>query len=118
MPEVQEQWPPFTIYPDMVLYVPEKGKVLIEIANPRSAKRFIGEMVYPQILGHFKKIVAAIIFVLPSGKTKAYRGMVQNQALHLICEKQIPTVTIGWPGEPEEAYLNLKYALTKQLFPE
>jgi len=42
--------PAFRINPDLVLYMPDERKVLIEVANPRDPKRFIGELLYPQIL--------------------------------------------------------------------
>lgn len=110
-----DHMPPFRIAPDLVLHVYDKGKVLIEIANPRDPKRFVGELVYPLVLGHFNEIVAAIIFVLQQSSTE--RGMIQNFVLHLIpSERAIPTLVMTW--SEDDLYWNLKYLITKRLFPK
>jgi len=108
-----KDWPPFRIKPDLVLYLHDKKKVLVEIANPEKPKRFIGEIVYAHLLGHFKDIAAAIIFVLPIKGQRPTRGIVQNMMLHFILKERTPSIVIGW--SEDHAYWQLKYALTKQL---
>jgi len=49
-------WPPIKIIPNLVVHLPNGEKVLVEIANPRDPKRFLGEIVYPHLLRHHKKI--------------------------------------------------------------
>jgi len=109
-----KDWPPLRIKPDRVLYLHDKKKVLVEIANPEKPKRFIGEIVYAHLLGHFNKIAAAIIFILPIKGQRPTRDIVQNMMLHFILKEHIPSIVIGWSGN--HAYWQLKYALTKQLF--
>lgn len=108
-------YPTLRINPDLVLYVPEKGKILVEVANPRDAKRFIGEVIYPYILVHFERVAGAIVFALPPQKgSKApkegpERGIIQKWALHKIRPKQIPFTVIIW--SEDWIYNDLKLAL-------
>lgn len=53
-----------TITPDLVLHCPNGDKILVEVANPRDPKRFLGEMVYPAILKHNDQIRASLVFVI------------------------------------------------------
>lgn len=59
-----KEWAPLTVKPDLVLHLSDKRKVLVEIANPGDPKRFMGELVYPYILGYHHEIDAAMVFVL------------------------------------------------------
>jgi hypothetical protein len=113
-------WPLLRIIPDCVLYLLNKGKVLVEIVNPEGEpKRCIGELVYPYLLGYHKKIVAALVFMLPPLKGKAnVRRVELNIELHKICEKQIPTQVWTWnPSCKDTNYHNLKEFLTKKVLP-
>lgn len=111
-----EDWPPFRIYPDLVLDIPDTGKVLVEITNPKDPKRFIGEIMYPQILGYRKEIVAAIIFVLRRRRQDLMhdRGFTQMMTLSDVFKRQIRTVKASWPTSEDVAYRNLKALLTHQ----
>lgn len=106
--------PEIRINPDLVLYLPDKVKVLVEVANPCSPKRLIGEIVYPHILGHFKLIESAIVFILPSRKgRKIDRSIHQEMALDQFFGKTIPSILLPFdPNDPEEAYSLLYHALT------
>jgi len=110
-------WPVVRIDPDLVLYLYDKKKVLVEIANPKDPKRFIGEMVYAQLLGYFKQIAAVIIFVLHpvKGAQPPIRSTVQSMILHLILKKQIPSIVIGW--SEDHAYWNLKLLYLGWVYP-
>lgn len=59
-----EEGKPMRITPDLVLYHPNGDKILVEVANPRDPKRFLGEMVYPAILKHNDQIRASLVFVI------------------------------------------------------
>ena len=111
-----ESWPSIKIIPDLVIHLPNGEKVLVEIANPKDPKRFVGEIVYPQILGYYKEIVAAIVFVLHPQKRKVHtRSMIQRMALAQFLRKQIPSVVASWPANEDVAYRNLKLLLTREI---
>ena len=95
---------PITINPDLVVYLPDNRKVVVEITNPRKPKRFIGELVYPHFLGYLKRIEAAIVFVLQYGSPiQRNRGMVQQIGLDLFFEKQIPSIPVHLDAKTPEA---------------
>ena len=104
--------PPITVLPDLVVYLPNNEKALIEIANPRDPKRFLGEIVYPQFLFYHKKISKCIIFVLHSVEQQKVhdRGFDQNMMLHQIFREQGPVILQSWSNE-DTAYHNLKYTI-------
>lgn len=109
--------PPFTIKPDLVMRLPNGEKVLVEIANPRDPKRFLGELIYPSILRYHKKIAKAIIFVLHDRERQEIhdRGFGEIVMLSQI----FGNLTIGritsWPLDEQTAYHNLKYILKRFL---
>lgn len=120
-----KHWAPIRIKPDLVLHLPDMKRVLIEIANPKDPKRFIGEIVYPQILGYHNKVAAAIVFVLHHLRKdlKHDRAFTQQWILDHVLRKQIHVIGISWPrpGGEDVAYRNLKAVLTTQkewLFPK
>lgn len=108
-----EDLPPITIYPDLILHMGGGQKILIEVANPKDPKRFMGELVFPHILGYCKKIDAAIIFVLHFAKKQRsqIRSMVQVVQLYQFLESQTRVMTMSWAEEEEINYHNLKTAL-------
>jgi len=59
-----EDRPPIKIVPDLVIHLPDGKKVLVEIANPRDPKRFLGEMVYPRILPGLCMCMLIYIYIL------------------------------------------------------
>lgn len=97
--------PEIRINPDLVVYLLDNRKVVVEITNPGKPKRFIGELVYPHFLSYFKGIEAAIVFVLPYGlgKTQESRGMVQQIGLDLFFEKQILYIPVHLDAKTPEA---------------
>ena len=86
--------PPIKIIPDLVIHLPNKEKVLIEIANPRDPKRFLGEIVCPQFLFYHKKITRGIIFVLHDIEHQKIhdRGFDQNIMLGQIFRERKPVL--------------------------
>jgi len=97
---------------DLVLSLPDRKKILVEVANPKDPKRFFGEIIYPQLLGYYKQIVAAMIFVLPHALD--YEGIhttriFQTGPVKQVIKRQIPCMVISWPHKEENSYRNLKY---------
>jgi hypothetical protein len=91
------------VNPDLVLDLSNGKRILVEVANLREPKRFIGELMYPAILLSHKRIVAALVFVLTQGKQERQsRSLSQIIALH---DFSIPKglITIGWSSE-DDAY--------------
>jgi len=107
--------PPIKIIPDLVVHLPDGKKVLVEIANPRDPKRFLGEIVYPNFLGYYKRIAKVIIFVLHDQKQQKIhdRGFDQKTVLTQIFGKLTPTVMASWTPDETMAYHNLRYILTR-----
>ena len=85
--------------------------MLVEIANPRDPKRFLGEIVYPHLLRHHKKIKKTIIFILHDRERQKIhdRGFSQIMMLNLVVGNlQVGTIA-SWPPNEETAYHNLKF---------
>ena len=116
IPLVEDQ-PPIKIIPDLVVHLPNRGKVLVEIANPRDPKRFLGEIVYPHFLGYHKKITKVIIFVLhdPEHQPIHDRSFSQKMMLTQIFGRLTPTIMASWHRDEKTAYHNLKYILKRFL---
>lgn len=110
-----EDRPPIKIIPDLVIHLPNKEKVLVEIANPRDPKRFLGEIVYPHLLGYHKKIAKVIIFVLHDREHQKIhdRGFDQKTMLTQIFGRLTHTIMASWPRDEKTAYHNLKYILKR-----
>jgi len=108
---------PITIIPDLVVHLPNGEKVLVEIANPRDPKRFLGEIVYPHFLGYYKKIAKVIIFVLHDREHQKIhdRGFDQITMLSQIFGKLTPGRMTSWPPDEKTAYHNLKHILKRFL---
>lgn len=111
-----ENRPPIRIIPDLVMYLPNGEKVLVEIANPRESKRFVGEIVYPYILGYYKKIAKAIIFVLHDREHQKIhdRAFALKTMLNEIFGGA-STFMASWPPDEITAYHNLKIRLKRFL---
>src|SRR4030066_561744 len=62
--EILKDFPKIRINPDLILHTSNGKKILVEVANPKDPKRFIGEVIYPKMLLYRKKIMADLIFVL------------------------------------------------------
>ena len=74
------------------------------MANLRDPKRFIGEYIYPRLLIHYKRIVAALVFVLSQDKQEiAQRSLSQIHALFEFLSMPRGVKTIGWSSE-DNAY--------------
>lgn len=104
--------PQFVVKPDLVLCLRSGKKLLVEVANPKDPKRFVGELVYLQLLGYYKLVVAAMVFVLPY--EKQYEGIhttriFQTAPIKKIISRQIPCPVISWPHREEAVYSDLKY---------
>jgi len=112
-----EDRPPIKIVPDLVIHLPNREKVLVEIANPRDPKRFLGEIVYPGLLRYHKKIAKAIIFVLHDRERQKIhdRGFGEIVILHQIFGKLTIGRITSWPPDEKTAYHNLKYILKRFL---
>ena len=112
-----EDQPPIKIIPDLVIHLPNREKVLVQIANPRDPKRFLGEIIYPHFLGYYKTIAKVIIFVLHDREHQRIhdRGFYQKTMLSQILGKLTPTVMASWPQDEKTAYHNLKYILKRFL---
>lgn len=112
-----EDRPPIRIIPDLVIHLADGRKVLVEIANPRDPKRFLGEMLYPHILGYYKEITDVIIFVLHDREHQKLhdRGFDQKTILTQIFGKLTHTVMASFPLDETTAYHNLKYILKRFL---
>lgn len=114
--QFSEDWPPLRINPDRMLYCPDKKKILVEVANPRDPKRFMGEILYPYVLEYYQKIDAAFIFVLGIEHEVLHtRSMIEKTILAQILRKPIRSYAISWPNNEDIAYRNLKYFLTKRI---
>jgi hypothetical protein len=104
---ISKDLPKIIIRPDLVLYMSNGNKALIEVANPKDPKRFIGEMIYPKILLYHKKITAALVFVLYPEERKTQRSLVQILVLDKFLRMPKGSRIVTWPGE-DAAYNHLK----------
>jgi hypothetical protein len=100
--------PEIRINPDRILHLSNGKNILVEVVNPKEAKRFIGELVYAKILIHFQRITAALFFVLnPENQGRHERSLSQIHALSFL---RLPkgSRTVTWPSEEDKAYRTLK----------
>ena len=96
------------INPDRVVILRDGKKVVIEIANPKDPKRFLGELEYIHTLYKNEQIALGIVFVLPP--TKAH-----HKRLSMAAIIDAPFGCISWiPGEGNEDknYSHLKNMLS------
>lgn len=108
-----EHVPLYEFNPDLVLITFDGDKVLVEVANPRDPKRFLGELFYAQILGHHNHISLSIVFVLPlkgSYKLHERRFSIGREILETF-EKGVAQFMISWDSSNANNYTNLKSAL-------
>lgn len=111
--KISENLPEIRINPDLVLDLPNGKKILVEVVNPKDPKRFIGELIYPGILIHQKRIVATLFFVLnPRKQEMQRRSLSQTIVLHEFLNIPKGSRTVGWPGE-DAAYGWLKNFVKK-----
>lgn len=99
------------INPDRILHLSNGKNILVEVVNPEKPKRFIGELIYAKILIHYKKIIAAMFFVLyPQEQGTHRRSLSQICALSFL---RLPKGSriVTWPGE-DAAYNHLKAFIT------
>lgn len=95
------------INPDRILHLSNGKSILVEVVNPEEPKRFIGELIYAKILIHYKKIIAAMFFVLyPQEQGTHRRSLSQIHALSFL---RLPKGSriVTWSGE-NAAYNHLK----------
>ena len=87
---------PVRVNPDLTLHVPDRGKVVVEVVNPRrNPKRYIGELVYPHILGNLQRIGAAIFLVLHYPRSRrSERAISQELSFQRFFKKTIPDIVL------------------------
>jgi len=101
---ISEDLSEIRINPDLVLHLSSGKKVLVEVANAKDPKRFIGEIIYSKILIHKERITAALVFILnAAGSQQAQRSQSQIIALHESLSMPRGLRTVGWSGE-DNAY--------------
>jgi hypothetical protein len=106
--KISEYLPEIKINPDLALDLPNGKKILVEVANPKDPKRFIGEMIYPKILIYYERITAVMVFVLnPQEQKRHKRSLSQEIVLYKSLVLPKGSMTVTWPGE-DEAYRALK----------
>jgi uncharacterized protein YlzI (FlbEa/FlbD family) len=108
---ISKDLPEIIIRPDLVLHMPNGKKILVEVANPRDPKRFIGEIIYPKILLYHKKITAALVFVLDPEEQETQRSLSQILVLDKFLRMPKGSRVVSWPGE-DAAYNILKAFIT------
>jgi hypothetical protein len=106
-------WCPVKIRPDLILFMSNSERILVEVANPRDPKRFIGELVYPRLLGCCEQISAVFIFILcPTKRSQVHkRVLLQSWMLADTLKTKIPCVTFSWTESEEVNYKNLQFFL-------
>jgi len=106
--EISKDFPEIRINPDLILHTSNGKKILVEVANPKDPKRFIGEVIYPKMLLWRKKITAAIVFVLNPQEQKTHeRSLSQTHMLDEFLNMPKGSKGVTWPGE-DAAYNQLK----------
>lgn len=99
------------INPDRILHLSNGKNILVEVVNPEEPKRYIGELIYAKILIHYKKVIAAMFFVLyPQQRGTHRRSLSQVHALSFL---RLPKGSriVTWPSE-DAAYNILKAFIT------
>jgi hypothetical protein len=102
-------FPAFVVKPDLLLILPDNKRLLVEVVNPKEPKRFIGELIYANILIHHKKITAAIFFVLNPEKQRGYRRSISQ--IYVWNSLRLPkgSKIVTWPSDEEgNVYITLK----------
>ena len=107
---ILNEWHPVEIRPDLILFMSNNERILVEVANPREPKRFIGELVYPRLLGYCEQISAAFIFILcPTKRSQVHkRVMLQSWILADTLKTKIPYMSFPWAESEEVNYKNLQ----------
>jgi uncharacterized protein YlzI (FlbEa/FlbD family) len=119
--EISNDFPEIRMNPDLILHTSNGKKILVEVANPKDPKRFIGELVYPKMLLWRKKITAAIVFVLnpqeqetPKRTEPHMRSLSQIIMLNEFLNLPKGSIRVTWPGE-DAAYDWLKAFCSKKV---
>jgi len=107
---VLNEWYPVEIRPDLILIMSNDERILVEVANSRDPKRFIGELVYPRLLGYCEQISGAFIFILcPTKRSQVHKRVVaQSWILADTLKTKIPYETCPWTKSEEANYMNLQ----------
>lgn len=100
-----------TIKPDGVFYCLNGDKILVEVANPKDPKRFVGEIVYPAILKKHGQIRASLVFVIGDIK-KHSRSLTLRYTLSQMLAKDSSRF-ISYPNTENSVYISLKDFITK-----
>ena len=118
--QVFKEWRRVRIMPDLMLIMPSEDRILVEVANPRDPKRFIGELVYPRLLGYCGLISAVFMFVLYPAKQTGVQDRVMQQSWMLadVFESKVPYVAFPWAKSEEINYLNLESFIKHTAFPK
>jgi hypothetical protein len=108
--QVFKEWQRVKIIPDIMLIMPSGDRILVEVANPRDPKRFIGELLYPRLLGYCGLISAVVMFMLDPVKQAGVQERVTQQSWMLadVFESKVPYVALPWAKSEEINYLNLE----------
>jgi hypothetical protein len=119
--EISNDFPEIWINPDLILHTSNRKKILVEVANPKDPKRFIGELIYPKMLLWRQKITAAMVFVLkpqeqetPKRRELHVRSLSQIHILYEFLNMPKGSKIVTWPGE-DAAYGWLKAFCSKKV---
>jgi hypothetical protein len=118
--QVLKEWRRVKIVPDLMLIMPSGDRILVEVANPRDPKRFIGELVYPRLLGYCRVISAVFMFVLYPAKKTGVQARVTQQSWMLAdaFASKVPYLASPWTKSEEANYLNLESFIKHTAFPK
>jgi hypothetical protein len=101
------------VVPDLMIHLPDERRILIEVANPRDPKRFLGEILYPQILGYYRKIDKVIVFVLRKNQKSQQvhdRGFQQKWIVSEVFGRKTHTIMMTWSNESDACH-NLRLTI-------
>jgi len=98
---------PVVINPDMVLHLPNGDKILVEVANLKEAKRFVGELVYPAILKKMNEIKASLVFVI-GVRTRGARSIEFRRIISELLG-QYSSCFVTYPDSEHAAYNWIKH---------
>jgi hypothetical protein len=106
IPSFHEEVKGVTINPDLVLHHPNGDKILVEVANLKDPKRFVGEIVYPAILQKAQQIRASLVFVI--GDTKKHGRSLNERIVISDMLGPYSSRIVSYPNDEDAAYRWLK----------
>src|SRR5690606_18039782 len=111
IPSFDKEVKSVNITPDLVLHLPNGDKILVEVANPKDPKRFVGELVYPAILKKHGQIRASLVFVI--GDIKKHGRSLNLRLLVSEILGSYSSRFVSYPHNEEAVYGSLKDFLLK-----